>query len=276
MKSFKQQCIELRQKDYSLDEIVKITGHGKSTVYFHIKDIPLSAQKKHQISERTRQRARLNSANRKGKSSRAYKSFSNWTPELVLLIAHLMFDGELQKIRCRYHNRSSVLIERVESLMRLVYEYPAKKTTNNISGVTTVGFYNVALASYLHEQSQILISNIDTFSKEHQRSFLRAFFDDEGCMDYRISRNLRRVRGYQKDKRILKLIQSLLGQFDIESALKEPNEVVITGKENLKKFQNEINFSEGVRINPKRTNSIWKKDLEKRVLLYMAIESFKS
>lgn len=274
-KSFKQTCIGLREKDYTLNEIVKITGRGKTSVYFHIKNIPLSALKQRSISEASKKRALDNSANRKGKSLRSFSSFPEWTPQMVLLVSHMMFDGELKKGRCRYHNRSRTLVERVEQLMRLIYEYPPKKTVDSLSGVITLGFYNVALQAYLYERSQDLITNIVSLPQELQKEFLRAFFDDEGCMDYRMLINKRMIRGYQDDRQILLLVEDLLGNFGIESTLQGRNEVVIRGKENLIKFRDEINFSKGVSINPNRTNSIWKKNIEKRVLLDMAIESFK-
>lgn len=94
-------------------------------------------------------------------------------------------------------------------------------------------------------------------------------------MDYRMLRNKRMIRGYQNDRQVLLLVKGLLSGFGIESTLQGRNEVVISGKENLVRFRDQINFSDGVRINPNRTNSIWKKNLEKRKLLDMAIESFK-
>ena len=72
------------------------------------------------------------------------------------------------------------------------------------------------------------------------------------------------------------LVQKLLKDFQIPSAIHKPNEVVIMSKVNLEKFRKEINFSPGVFINGNRSNSIWKKSLEKRYLLDQAIKSFKS
>lgn len=158
--------------------------------------------------------------------------------------------------------------------MRIVYDFEPKLYFNSTTGVHRICYHNVELSTMFKTRSQELRVTIINFPLEFQREFLRAFFDDEGCMDFRKQRNIRQVRGYQKDRSILILVQQLLTQFDIQSALKGKNEVVIRKKENLKKFQQEINFSPGVRINPNRTNSIWKKDLEKRVLLDMAIKSF--
>ena len=134
----------------------------------------------------------------------------------------------------------------------------------------------MALKNYLEDKAEELRKTITQLPLECQREFLRAFFDDEGCMDYRPNRNVRQIRGYQKDKDILNIIQKLLHNFSIEAKIKEPNEVVIVGKENLIKFQKEVNFSKGVKLNPRRANSIWKKEIEKRELLESAIKSFKT
>lgn len=274
--SFKEQCIALRRKDKTLNEIVAITGRSKTSVYFHIKDIPLSAKKQEEISEHTRQQARKIAAARKGKALRPFKPFSAWTPNMVLLVSHLMFDGEILKRKCVYHNRSQALTDQVEQLMGDVYDFPPVLSVDRVSGVRRIGYYNVALANHLHEKALEIKREVMSWSLDYQKECIRAFFDDEGCMDFRPDRNLRRIRGYQNDQRILELIQSLLQNFDIESKFANGNEVVILGKENLLKFQREINFSKGVCLNPKRANSIWKEPIEKRELLDRAIKSFKS
>ena len=276
MKSFKQQCIELRQKDHTLNEIVEITGRSKTTVYFHIKDVPLSKKKIKEISENSRQAAIKLARSRKGKALRPFKPFKKWTPKMVLLIGHLMFDGEIARGRCVYNNRSSLLIKRVQKLMKLVYDFPGGIRIKDGSEVCVISFNNVELETFLQEKTLELLKGISGMPKLFQKELLRAFFDDEGCMNYNAKSNTRRIRGYQNNKEILILIQKLLINFSIESRLQSSNEVVITGKENLIKFQKEINFSKGVRINPNRTNSLWKKNLEKRKLLDMAIKSFKT
>ena len=109
-----------------------------------------------------------------------------------------------------------------------------------------------------------------------KREFLRAVFDDEGCIDYRPKENRRSIRGYQKDVRILRIIKVLLADFRVVAKIVIPNEVVIVGKENLVRFEGEINFSSGVYLNGNRSNSRWKKHIEKRELLKRAIKSFKN
>ena len=255
---------------------MEITGRGKSTVYHHIKDTPLSATKQKQIAKESSVRAIALAATRKGVAARPFTPFSVWTPQRVLLVAHLIFDGEIMRSKCIYHNRSAALRDRVTTLMRELYQYPPSLNTNTKTGVTRVQFFNVALAVFLHTKATELLESIELAPRVQKKEFLRAFFDDEGCMDFRPQSAKRTIRGYQNDQQILSCIKDLLQDFSIEAQVRKPNEVVIAGKENLLQFQKTINFSKGVCINPNRTNSIWKKNLEKRQLLTMAIDSYQS
>ena len=275
MNAFKQQCIALRKKDFTLNEIVQATGRSKTSVYFHIRDISLSDKKLKEISENSRKFALKLAASRKGKALRPYKQFTRWSPDLVLLVSHLIFDGEIKKNSCGYSNRSVALIKRVQRLFQLVYDHKPKHRLDRRTGVSQIKYHNVALAGHMEQKAKELLKEIVHSPLSHQREFLRAFFDDEGCMDFKPDRNHRRIRGYQNDRHILELVQKVLIKFGIESKLRGKNEVVIIGKENLLMFQKEINFSEGVRINGKRSNSIWKKSFEKRALLDKAIKSYK-
>lgn len=276
MKTFKELCIELRKKDRSIIEIMQITGRAKTSIYGHIKDIPLSTKRIRRSRMASGKRIRKFALARKGKSVRVFRPFEEWSADSVLLTAHLLFDGEIARTRCAYNNRSSKLIERVERLMSEWYEFEPSRYQNKLTGVCRITYNNVAFGAYLYKKSKELLKEIRRMPLELKREFLRAFFDDEGCMDYRPDENRRSIRGYQKDVRILKIIKSLLADFDIVTRIVLPNEVVIVGKENLKQFEREINFSAGVYMNGNRSNSRWKKHVEKRGLLKQAIGSFKS
>lgn len=273
MNAFAYQCISLRKLDHSLSEIVRITGRPKASVYPYIKNIPLSEKKLVAIRAKNKIHLLRVAALRKGKSTRGFSRFS-WNKETVLLVAHLLFDGEIKRTTCSYNNRNRALIKRVEHLMQPVYEFKPKRYKNFITGVTRISYHNVALGAYMQEKSKELLSLASALPKELKREMLRAFFDDEGCMDFRPHRNVRQVRGYQKNISILKIIQLLLLDFNIGSSIKEPNEVVIVGKNDITRFQKEINFSPGIRINGNRSNSIWRKHLEKRDILRRAIASY--
>lgn len=276
MNVFKQQCTDLRKKDHTLPEIVRITGRSKTSIYFHIKNIPLSASKQVQIKNNTRKRAIQIAKFKKGKSLRSFKAFPNWDIDTVCLVAHLIFDGEIKQYGCAYNNRSNALISKVERKMKYIYNFSPKRYRNSDTGVIRISYYNVALANYLKERSQQLLNAILDLPKEHKREFLKAFFNDEGCIDFKPKKNSRRVRGYQKDTTILEIVQKLLRDFNIYAQIQLPNEIVISKKDNLLKFQEEINFSPGVKVNGNRSNSVWKKHIEKRSILRDAMDSYVS
>ena len=192
---------------------------------------------------------------------------------MVFLVSHLMFDGEIMKKKCVYTNGSEVLVNRVqEHLGKICSRRPH---VLHRRGLITIRYGNSVLADFLYQKSKELVGNIDNLPPELQRAFLRSFFDDEGCISYEISRKERRVRGYQQDLEILYLIQKLLRNFGIESVIREKSgEIVVSRRENLIRFREQINFSPGVYINGLRKNSVHKKSLEKRKLLDMAIDSY--
>ena len=276
MNGFKEQCLQLRKAGHTLTEIAAITGRSKSSIYFHINQIPLSDEKIKSISLAAGVRARAIATLRKGVSERDFKKFNKWTKNTVLAVAHLTFDGTISRTSCVYNNREKVLIDAVEQGMKEIYDYEPKRYLNTLTGVSRIGYFNVTLSSYIMKKSKELLSEVENLPKELKKVFIRAFFDDEGCMDFRPKKNRRQIRGYQKDVSILFLIQKLLLDFGIDSKIVKPNEVVISSKENLIKYQKEIGFSAGIRRNENRSNSIWKKPLEKNELLALAINSFKS
>lgn len=276
MNAFKEKCIALRKKGYSIIEIMEATGGAKSSVHMHIKDIPLSEKRLREIKEASGKRIRKFALARKGKSERSFRPFGDWSADTVLLVAHLLFDGEIMRPRCVYNNRSEALIERVRKLMLSTYDFEPKRYLNKLTGVHRISYHNVMLGAYVEKKSVELLRRIKDMPLDLKREFVRAFFDDEGCMDYRPDENRRSVRGYQKDVRVLKIIKMLLADFNITGKVVFPNEVVIVGKENLMRFEKEINFSPGVYMNGNRSNSRWKKHVEKREVLKQAIASFKS
>ena len=97
MNDFKKQCIALRKKGYSINEIMKATGKAKGSIYIHIKDIPLSEKRMKQYREASGKWIRKFALARKGRSARSFRPFDTWSAETVLLVAHLLLTGRLQK-----------------------------------------------------------------------------------------------------------------------------------------------------------------------------------
>lgn len=275
---FKQKCIELRRQNYTLGEMVKLLDRPKTTIYFHVQNLPITPFLKEKISQISR--ININGARAKGLTTqkgrswlnRHCKEFINWSLAMVNLVAHIIFDGEIRNCSTMYHNRSLALINNFRMKMKRIYSYEPR--IHKKSGdVITLAYHNVELTNFLRIKKEELIKEILNFPKNYQREFLKAFFDDEGCIYFHDK--ARRVKGYQHDNEILVTVQKLLSKFGIDSRIDNRfYEIIINRKENLKRFAKEINFSAGVRVNGKRTNSIWKKDLEKRKILEMALTSY--
>lgn len=273
----------LRSRGLTLGEIIKVVKLPKTTVYNYVYNIVLSPEAQERL-KRARERIvkentnRINEFNlefRKGKCvpGRTVIKPKGWTPELIFLIAHFMFDGEATRRSCIYHNRNKSLITQVASLMKEVFRLQSHNWLNKETGVHRISYHYVELADYIRDRAEKLKRYIKIASLLEKKIFLRAFFDDEGCV-YK-HRNKRLVRGFQHNLETLKLIQKLLKDFDIQSRIDEKyQEIIISRKPNLIKFRNKINFSKGVYINPNRKNSIWKQKLEKREILDKIINSY--
>lgn len=275
MSEFSEQCIVLRKQGRTLTEIVKITGRPKTSVYDCIRAFPLSVRRRQTI--RASQAAHLlkYALARKGKSARPFRKTVKWDGHAIFLISHFLFDGDIQHSGCSYNNRNKALLDHVESTMRTIYDFEPYRYRNPITGVLRISYFNVALRAHIEERAREILNEIHDQPLHLKRVFLQSFFDDEGCIDFRPYRNNRKIRGYQKNVDVLRIVQKLLRDFQIDSRIELPNEIVIVGKDNFLRFEKEIGFSPGVRINGKRSNSIWKKSLEKREILRRAIESYK-
>jgi len=266
-------CRTLRKKGFTLGEIMKTTNLPKTTVFGHIQDISLPIKIRQQIKEEAVRRIAEFSRKRKGKCmlGRIVVKPRNWTNELVFLVAHFMFDGEITGHSCIYNNRSEALINRVRLLMKKVFNLEPKNWTNKKTGVYRISYHYVELAIYARKKAKGLVKNIIRDSLIRKKIFLQTFFDDEGSIHF----DKRLVRGFQHNLKVLKLVQKLLKDFGIESKIdKKYQEIIISRKENLIKFRNKINFSKGIYINPNRKNSIWKRKLEKREILNKIIDSY--
>jgi len=274
-----QQCRALRRDGFSLREISRLTNIPYTTLYSYVRDIvtpKILENIKYKQIQNTNRLINFNRTVKKGRCipGRVVIKPKVWSDDLVYLVAHFMFDGDIRTHSCTYYNRNKALISRVIFFMKKVFNLKPRLSLNTVSGVYRASYYYVELAIYMHQKSKELIEYIKQAKIKEQIIFLKAFFDDEGCTG--LWQGKRLVRGYQKNLEILKLIQKLLNNVNINSRVDSTyKEIVISGRDNLIKFQNIINFSEGVYINPLRKNSIWKKKLSKRYILQKIITSYK-
>ena len=270
-----QKCRTLRRKGLSLNYIIRVVHLPKSTIYDNIRDINLSLETKNRLHQSSIRPLVEFSRKRKGKCipGRVVPKPKGWFCDLIYLVAHFMFDGEITAHSCIYSNRNKILINKVRTLMKKVFNLEPYEYLNKNTGVYRISYHYVELAIYVYKRSKELLKYIKKAKEKEKIVFLKAFFDDEGCAYY--WGNARKVRGYQKNIKVLKLVRKLLKDFNIESRIDAKyKEIVISRRENLIRFQDVINFSRGVFINPGRKNSIWKKKIEKREILNRMIGSY--
>jgi hypothetical protein len=272
-----EKCRNLRREGFTVREINRAIKLSVGTVYNYIRDIPISPKLKEKIIlkqiKNTQRLVEFNIKIRKGKCipGRLVPKPKGWTKKLISLVAHFMFDGEIQTHSCIYHNRNKALINQIDSLMKKVFNLRSYNWLNRETGVHRISYHYVELADYVRKRAQELKKYIKTAILTEKKIFLQAFFDDEGSVHF----DKKLVRGFQYNLETLQLIQNLLKDFDIQSKIDEKyKEIVISRKPNLIKFHNKINFSKGIYINPARKNSIWKKKLEKREILNRVINSY--
>lgn len=271
-----QNIIELRKNGFTLGEIISKTGLSKTTIFHHIRSIQKSDVLKSKLRVIILKKQKIITDRRRGKSIKSYSFLKpdEWNPVLVNLVAHFIFDGDIRATSSNYNNRNEVLISSVrDNMAKEIGVTDCKSYLNMHTGVIKLCYFNVEIASFIKSKIEELLKYIASANKKEKIYFLRAFFDDEGCITFENKKRV--VRGYQHSLKILKTVQDLLCDFEIESKIvKKYFEIVISRKENLIKFQKLINFTEGVRVNGNRSNSIWKKSLEKRDILSKAIVSY--
>lgn len=260
---------------YSFGEISTTMRLAKSTIHSYLKNIVLSREQRRDIEARVRERNKIRVNPRKNKClpGREIIKPKQWFSESVHIVAHYMFDGRVDADSCIYYSKDKYQINHMKRLLWKVFKArPDIKLRDN--GVYGLTYYHVELADYIKSHKYELLSYLNNgASKLEKRIFLKAFFDDEGCVFYKGDK--RRVRGYQKSGLILGEIKDLLNIFGIESRINnKATNIEISGKRNLMRFSKEINFSPKIYINPKRKNGIWKEKISKKKILDLLLKSY--
>lgn len=270
----KKKCKYLRRKGQSLNYIVNIVGLPKTTAYDYIKNIVLTERQKLDIKYRKRILLRKPSSKKgKCKPGREIIKPSTWSEELINIVAHFSFDGHIGYDGCRYYNRSESQIANLKAEVYKLFGIEPKSQVRS-DGVRVISYYNVEFADYIKNKANEIFFYLENrATKKEKRIFLQAFFDDEGNVYFK--KNTRRIRGYQKSIKVLEKINNIMSEFGLRGRIYPKIDAIeITGKEQLEKFAKEIGFSSGITLNSLRKNSIWKRDIEKREVLDLALTSY--
>jgi len=269
-----QRCLALRKEGCSIGQIARVLNVSKSTVHWHVRGVCLTAIQRARLRSQKREVMAKVNARRRGRPLNP-TPFSKpvWSAPLVHLIAHLSFDGRVDRHGCFYYSRHHSQTLHVRRLLERLLDV-APKVRQRPNGIWVMNYYNVAVAAWLSQKEHELLHVVGKRPR-WQQPWLQALFDDEGHVHF--SRSIRRVRASQDDPMVLRRTQRFLETFGIASRLDPAAKAVeITGRNNLTAFRNRINFSPGLRINAARKNGLWRYPLEKRELLDIALDSYES
>jgi hypothetical protein len=273
---FRKLCRQLRKQGFSLTSIIAETKLPKSTVYGYIEDIELTQDQKTEINRKRNELRRNRTNPRKGicLPGRHIKRPLDWDSQIVHVVAHFMFDGHVRDSGCTYYSRSKYQIEQLKNSINQIFGIKPILHTR-ADGVAVMAFHNVEFVAYIRERINKIFPYLKTkATREEKRAFLKTFFDDEGNIYYN-RKYKRRVRGYQRSREILQNLAFLLKEFGIRARVDMHSKAVeFSGRKNLVTFMQKINFSPHICVNPRRKNTIWQKEIEKREILEKAISSY--
>ena len=270
----KQHCRLLRHQGYAIGHIAKLVKRSGSTVHWHVRDISLTTSQKLRLRDHWRAVMVVVNARRRGRPLKPVPfRRPAWSKGLVHLVAHLSFDGRVDRYGCAYYSRSHDQVLHVKQLLHRLLGLVANVRLRS-NGIWIVSCYNVAVAAWLSQREEELLRVI-AHQSTWQQQWLQAFFDDEGHVH--VHRGIRRVRASQHAPQILQHAQEFLRALGIQSRVDpQAKAVEITGRENLFSFQRHVNFSSGIRVNAHRKNGVQTNHVEKRRLLARALNSYRA
>ena len=247
----------MRKKGNSYKEISVLLNVSKATVYKYSSSIKLSKKAKKTILSKIR----LNQQKfvKKYAVLKNLKKNVKWSINKIRIISHCLFDGSLTKYTLNYTNTSKMLIIQFINDVYSVYGINPtllEKKPGSFSIKYTVYFCCKRLCDDLRKYSPSY-STVDKISqipekvfysnKEEIRNFLRAFWEDEGCITIK-GEILGRIRS-RKIRNQLLILHLKVG---VECSSYDSSDDmyglrIYKNEENIKRF-NKIGFGNAVII----------------------------
>jgi MiaB-like tRNA modifying enzyme len=198
----------------------------------------------------------------------------------IRLLGHAIFDGSISKTKNNYYvvsytNIHENLINQFISDVKMVYGLKPTDVRLRKDGTYVARFCSINLVGDLLRLKKKLPYILG--ANELKASFLRSFWDDEGCVNWRSQQDkvgyvhiTRQLEGFSKDKKILELLAQTHKSLGVATSV-EGNKIIIRDRTNLKKFEEKVNFTEGIKV-CKGISAF--RGLEKRRLLHLMVNDF--
>jgi len=225
--------IKKMRKSLSYKEIADRLRISPSTAHKYSKEIKVSENgKKRILNKIIKNQKKFASTFSKEKKIKENK---NITPEKVRIISHCLFDGSVNSTkngvyRVQYTNASKISVNEFISDMKNVFgleptEY-SKVNGKNIEWYT-VSFYSKKLFNRILQslpeystakENCRLKPWILNLSSKLKSEFLRAFWDDEGCIDIN-----GKIHGKSKSKKVIKQLKEIHASLGIKTSIWRDN-----------------------------------------------------
>ena len=223
---------QLRKKGYSFYEIAKVVGRNHDVAWRKAKNIKMSPEGKERYEKKIQDHRERNAklgglkALEMGCLKKAWKASTKkikkqpkeLSSEKVRLIAHLMFDGCVYTGTSvvTYYNKNMSLINQFSSDFEKIYGLKCSLEKRNDAN-RTYCYSKLAVKDLLKytpsystaKSNNKIPTEIMESRDELKIIFLRAFWDDEGCVRFSPSSQTRQLNGYSNNLRVLKQIQKL-------------------------------------------------------------------
>jgi hypothetical protein len=201
----------------------------------------------------------------KGNMSKSLKNPKfpvNFTPSLAGVLGHIIGDGYVEMNKgtplIGYTNKCTTLIDEFKMSIKEVFGHttPYERILNydvhNVRYSAIIGCILSNLIGQLPDSLTQMLLMISQLDEECKSSFLRALFDDEGC----VTINKYQVIIEMTNRKVIEVIKTLLLDFEIESGKTSERinedrlpkyKLAVSGKENLTRFDKIIGFSHPIK-----------------------------
>ena len=181
--------------------------------------------------------------------------------EKTRIIAHALFDGWVSirhnsVYELGYCNKNEVLVKQFAEDVSKVYGVPVSSIRRRSSGAWEITYRDKNMVadllnimpSYPTKNLTVKLPAEIAKATHAYPTFLRAFWDDEGTVNYYPQHRTRKLRAPCKPSCLRAQLLNMHLALDVDAREEKEHFITISGSENLIKFNEKIGFTSGVHV----------------------------
>ncbi len=155
--TLERRCRGLRQEGFSIGQIAGRLKLAESTVHRDVRGIRLTRAQRDALFQQWKRRlTEVNGLRRGIAVKRVACRRPRWSAEFVHLVAHLAFDGRVDRYGCHYYSRERSAVLHFARLMeQLLHVRPRVRRRSN--GMSMASFFHVEIAAWLAKRERELL-----------------------------------------------------------------------------------------------------------------------